>query len=166
MWPDRCSFPDAEVIMSSLVRFVSPAAVTFVLALAIGCARQVNGPGSSTTTITSGTPGGVRVTGAQIERDDLSNRIADEVCSRELACGSVGDREGARYRTQEACMADQGTKAPSVVSRWGCTPVGTSASFETCLATIRSARCDVRMDRADEIAECRRNAVCAPRSTP
>lgn len=132
--------------------------------LSVACARQLNGPAEGTTTITSGTPGGVRVTGAQIERDDLSNRIADEMCNRESACSMIGDRDDARYRTVEACMSDQGTKSPGVIARWGCTPLGTSATFEACLATIRSARCDMKIDRADMIAECRRAAVCTTRT--
>lgn len=153
--------------MSSHSR-VSPIVLAVALAaplsLSLACARQLNGPGASTTTVTSGTPGGVRVTGAQIERDDLANRIADEMCNRETACNTIGERDDARYRTIEACMSDHGAKSPGVVARWGCTPLGTSASFETCLATIRSARCDMKLDRADTIAECRRAAVCTTRT--
>lgn len=158
-------FSNGGHVMSSQSRAFSPAVLILAapLALSFACARQLNGPGS--TTLTSGTtPSGVRVTGAQIERDDLSNRVADEMCNHEIACGAVGEHEDARYRSQEACMADHGAKSPGVVARWGCTPVGTSASFETCLATIRSARCEQKIDRADAIAECRGNSVCAPRS--
>ncbi len=119
--------------------------------LTLACARQENGP--STTALTSAH--------APIPRDELSLRIADEMCHREAACNGIGERGDARYRSDEACMSEQGALSPDVVARWRCTPRGASASFEECLVAIRSERCDTLLDRADRLAACRRAAVCA-----
>jgi hypothetical protein len=112
---------------------------------------------SGTTTVTSGSTSGVRVTGTH-ERDDVALRLADEICGREAACGHIGD--GARYRSEEACMADQGASAPVQISRWSCTPTQTQAGFEECLASIRSERCETALPRVDRLVACRSMAVC------
>lgn len=140
------------------VKLVTAAAV---IALAAGCARQLDTTG--TTTITSGTPGGARVTSARPGDDRVALRIADEMCRREAACNTIGDGSGMRYRSEEACMADHGAMAPEVVGRWTCRPDDGSATFEECLASIRSERCETRLDRADRLRACRGAAVCAAR---
>lgn len=142
---------------------IALAAASLVVAAA-GCARQPTQPG--TTTVTSGTSGpigsgstsGVRVTAARSDRIDVAMRLADEMCSRASACNQIGD--GARYRTEEACMADQGAQTPAQVSSWSCTPASTQSSFEECLAAIRSERCESSLPRADRLVACRSVAVC------
>lgn len=138
---------------------MSPA-VTALAALALaavsaGCAHRSESAG--TTTVTSGTTSGVRVTNTS-ERDQASMRLADEICARESACGAIGD--GARYRTEEACMADQGASAPAQIARWACTPTQTQAGFEECLAAIRSERCETPLPRVDRLVACRSASVC------
>jgi hypothetical protein len=120
------------------------------------CARQIEP--QSTTTVTSGATSGVKLTSARPERDDVAMRLADEMCARAAACSHIGD--GARYRTEEACMADQGARAPAQVSSWTCTPPQTSAGFEQCLAAIRSERCETALPRADRLVACRTDAIC------
>ncbi|MDB5213625.1 MAG: hypothetical protein JWO86_1552 [Myxococcaceae bacterium] len=126
-----------------------------VAALVAGCAHGNEAAG--TTTVTSGTPSGAKVTGAT-PKDEAAMRLADEICSREAACSNVGD--GAKYRTEEACMADQGATAPVQLSRWSCTPTQTQAGFEECLAAIRSERCETPLPRVDRLVACRSVSVC------
>jgi hypothetical protein len=99
----------------------------------------------------------VKVTGAS-STNQAAMRLADEICARETACGAIGD--GARYRTEEACMADQGASAPVQLSRWTCTPTQTQAGFEECLAAIRSERCETPLPRVDRLVACRSASVC------
>ena len=94
-----------------------------------------------------------------MESDELAMRLADEICAREAACSHIG--EGADYRTQEACMADQGSKAPAQLTSWSCVPPQTSAGFEQCLAAVRGERCETRLQRIDRLQACRSTAVCA-----
>jgi hypothetical protein len=102
----------------------------------------------------------VRVTGARAS-DEPAMRLADEVCAREAACNHIG--AGARYRSEEACMAEQGALAPTQLTRWGCVPTRTQAGFEECLAAVRSERCETPLPRVDALAVCRSGPVCARR---
>ena len=142
-----------------MTRTPVPSLVLAALALAAlgggGCAHQSETSG--TTTVTSGATSGVRVTGTS-DKDQASMRLADEICARQAACGGIG--EGARYRTEEACMADQGASAPAQIARWSCTPTQTQAGFEECLAAIRSERCETPLPRVDRLAACRSASVC------
>ena len=142
------------ISVSAGASFVAPLALVHLLAS--GCARTSEGSG--TTTVTSGSTSGVRVTGARVELDQASMRLSDEMCARELACSHIGD--GARYRTEEACMADQAARASVQIGRWSCTPRATQASFQECLAAIRGERCETTLTRADELVVCRSMAVC------
>lgn len=135
--------------------FAALALVTFAT-IAAGCAHRADS--SSTTTVTSGSTSGVRVTGARVEHDDAANRLADELCGRAAACKAIGP--DARWRTEESCMADQSVKASSQISRWTCTPTQTQAGFEGCLAAIRSEKCETDMTRAEQLGACRSVAVC------
>ena len=123
--------------------------------LSIGaCSRESQG----TTTVTSGSTSGVRVTGAPVGNDDAAMRLADELCGRAAACNQIGD--GGRWRTLEACMADEYMRTPAQVSRWTCRPSGVHAGFEECLVAIRSERCKTQLSRYDHLETCRREAVC------
>ena len=126
-----------------------------VAALAVGCAHGTEAAG--TATLTSGATSGVKVTGAS-STDQAAMRLADEICARETACGAIGD--GAKYRTDEACMADQGASAPVQLSRWSCTPTQTQAGFEECLAAIRGEQCETPLPRVDRLIACRSASVC------
>ena len=115
------------------------------------CARQV---GSATVTSASDSPSSAPTTPA----DAAALRLADEMCAREAACNRVGD--GARYRTEEACLSDQSARAPAQLSRWTCTPVATQPGFEECLAAIRGERCETSLTRLDQINPCTSGPVC------
>ena len=130
-------------------------AIAGVGTLAAGCAHGSDAPG--TTTVTSGAASGARVT-VTTARDQASMRLADEICAREAACGAI--RDGARYSTEEACMADQGATAPVQIARWSCTPTQTQAGFEECLAAIRGERCETPLPRVDRLVACRSASVC------
>lgn len=127
-----------------------------VAMLAAACSRQSDGSGA--TTVTSGSTSGVKVTSARSDRDEAAMRLADELCARAAACNHIG--EDARYRSEEACMADQGAKAPAQMSRWTCTPTQTQAGFEECLAAIRSERCETDLPRVEQLIACRTAQVC------
>jgi hypothetical protein len=124
--------------------------------LVAACAHQPEG--SSVTSVTSGSTSGVKVTSARVDRDEPAMRLADELCSRAAACNQIG--EGARYRSEEACMADQGAQAPAQIARWTCTPTATQAGFEECLAAIRSERCETALPRVEQLIACRSVQVC------
>ena len=128
-----------------------------VVAISAGCAHQSETSGITTVTSSSSTSG-VRVTDTTSDKDQASMRLADEICGREAACNAIGD--GAKYRTIEACMADQGATAPVQLSRWSCTPTQTQAGFEECLAAIRSERCETQLPRVDRLVACRSASVC------
>lgn len=143
------------------MRSTSILALTLVSTAVItaGCAHsRPGGDSSSTTTVTSGSTSGVRVTGARVEQDDAANRLADQLCSRAAACNAIGP--DARWRTEEACMADQSVRASGQLSQWTCTPSQTQAGFEGCLAAIRSEKCETDLVRAERLVACRSVAVC------
>lgn len=134
----------------NLLSMLSVSAVLLVAA----CAHN---DGAGTTTVTSGSTSGVRVTNTR-QSDEPAMRLADEICARELSCNHIGP--SARYRSEEACMAEQGAAAPSQVSRWDCEPTRSEAGFEQCLAAIRSERCETAMPRVETLVACRSAAVC------
>jgi hypothetical protein len=117
--------------------------------LATACARQVGTVTVASTTTTAA---------EQTPADAAALRLADEICGREAACNNIG--ETARYRTEEACMSDQGARAPAQLKAWSCTPTQTQAGFEQCLAAIRSERCETALTRLDKLDACRSTEVC------
>jgi hypothetical protein len=134
-----------------------------VLAVVAACARS-RGPSAatSTTTITGGTPMGVRVTNVEESQPDPGLALADELCRREAACNHIG-AAGGRYRTEEACAADLGARLPAQIASWNCSPAAERARFEECLAAIRSERCDTDLvSGTDRLPLCRATAVCPP----
>jgi Family of unknown function (DUF6184) len=126
------------------------------LLLASACAHD---DGSSTTTVTSGATSGVKVTNTRTpQNDELALRLANELCAREHACNQI--RPGPLYRSEEACMAEEGVTAPEQLSRWACLPTAMQAGFANCLAAIRLAPCDTLLPRADVLPSCRSAPVC------
>jgi hypothetical protein len=150
-----------EDIMARMARTSIGLAAPLLVAIAgggvlvAGCAHATDGSG--TTTVTSGTTSRVRGTGTT-EKDQAAMRLADEICAREAACGAI--RDGARYSTEEACMADQFASAPAQIARWSCTPTQTQAGFEECLAAIRGERCETPLPRVDRLVACRSASIC------
>jgi len=132
---------------------------TFCVAAAIGWTAACSGrSGASATSVTSGTSGGARLNGAPNDADESGMRLADEICKRSEACGQIG--EGARYASVEACMAEQGARAPARAAHWSCKPSVSLAGFETCLAAVRGEHCETKLATIDELEVCRSRAVC------
>ena len=131
----------------------------FCLAAACGLLCACRGQsGAGATTVTSGLTGAARLNGARTDAAESSTQLAGEICKRHAACGHVG--EGARYRSVEACMSDQGARAPARLAHWSCTPSTAQGSFETCLAAIRGEHCETKLTTIDELEVCRSRAVC------
>ena len=146
---------------AALTPFASAALAVGALALGAiaglgGCSHTQDSAG--TTTVTSGSTLGPKVTGARTDRDEASMRLADEMCSRAAACNQIG--EGARYPTEEACMAAEGAKAPAQLNGWSCAPSASPSGFEGCLAAVRGERCESDLPRVDRLAACRSVQVC------
>src|SRR5690242_7303923 len=95
-WRDRCNPP-------SMSRDHALCLATVLLGAA--CARQVG-----TTAVTSADVEARSAT-APTAADAAALCLADETCAREAACNTIG--EGARYRTEEACLSDQSARAPA-----------------------------------------------------
>lgn len=131
-----------------MARIPLPGLATLVFAAA--CARPIG-----TTTMTSAEAPAAH---AQTPAEAVALRLADELCGREAACNGIGD--GAQYRTEEACLSDQGARAPAHTARWTCTPESRQGGFEECLAAIRGERCETRLVRPDQLDACRSAAVC------
>lgn len=121
--------------------------LSVVVMLGVACAREA---GTGTTTVTSAA--------TSVAGDEAALRLADEICNRQEACGAVG--VGARYRSVEACMADQAWRAPAQLARWSCAPSRVPETFETCLAAIRGEHCETSLTQIDELNACRSKAVC------
>lgn len=137
---------------ASSFRLGLPSAVAL---LVLACAHQ---PEPSTTTVTAASPSQVTITPARSDRDEAAMRLADELCARAAACAQIG--EGARYRSEEACMLEQGVNAPAQLASWTCVPTQTQAGFEGCLAAIRSERCETDLRRIEQLVACRTAQVC------
>lgn len=136
-------------------------ATTALCALAVpaglaACAHE--SPASGTAVITSGSPDGTRVTNVRPQDERPLSELTNELCAREAACNHVGD--DARWRTEEACMLELGSRSRAQVAQWSCSPRATDADFETCLAAIRSERCATDLARVDRLEACRDRAVC------
>jgi hypothetical protein len=136
----------------------SLAAVALAAAALVGASCAHPQEGAGTTTVTGGTPGRAGAIAVLSAREEAAMRLADEFCARAAACNEI--RDGGRYRTEEACMADQGAKAPAHIGRLACTPTRTQAGFEECLAAVRGERCETDLTSLERLAACQSAQVC------
>jgi hypothetical protein len=137
------------------------AIASLALLLVTACAHDRDR--SETTTITSGSPGGVRVTNVTIGEFDPAERLAGELCQREATCGRIegSGTDEAKLLGEQNCVT---TKTPGLRQRlraWPCSPAASGGRFEECLAAVRSERCEARLDSLEALPACRANAVCA-----
>lgn len=153
---ERTLSEDTKRIARVATKVLSALTLTGAIA---ACAHD-NGS-SGTAVITSGTPDGARVTNVRPQDERPLSELTNELCSREAACNHVGD--GARWRTEEACMLELGSRSRAQVAQWSCSPRATDTDFETCLAAIRSERCATDLSRVDRLAACQNQAVCGGR---
>lgn len=125
-------------------------ALRMVVLLGSGaCARQMG-----TATVTSSD-----APRASSATEAAALRLANEMCGREAACNGIG--EGARYRTEEACLSDQSSRAPAQLARWWC-GAAPQAGFEGCLKAIHAERCESQLTRPDQLVACRTDGACGP----
>lgn len=129
--------------------------------LVAGCAHDQER--ASTTTVTSGAPAGVRVTNVTVGDADPADRLAGELCQREATCGRIDARttDEAKLLGEQNCVTVNAPRMRSAMERWSCSASTRRASFDACLAAIRSERCETRIESPDILPACRGNAVCA-----
>lgn len=117
---------------------------------------------ASTTTVTSGTPEGVRVTNVTVGDSDPADRLAGELCRREATCGRIDARpsDEAKLLGEQNCVTVNAPRVRAAMERWSCSP-RTRARFDDCLAALRSERCETSITGPEILPACRSNAVCA-----
>lgn len=137
-----------------------PAVASFLVVLA-ACAHDRDR--ASTTTVTSGTPEGVRVTNVTIGDFDPADRLAGELCRRDATCGRILEgSDEARLLGEQNCVTQRTPSVRAMLGGWSCSPATYRARFEECLAAVRSERCETRLDTVEALPSCRRDVVCAP----
>lgn len=144
-----------------MTRTITLAAAVLVILVA-ACAHDRDRAG--TTTVTSGTPEGVRVTNVTIGDFDPADRLAGELCRREATCGRIqpAGTDEARLLGEQNCVTQRAPSVRTMLTGWSCSPVENRARFEECLAAVRSERCETRLDQVETLPDCRRDVVCAP----
>jgi hypothetical protein len=135
--------------------------VLSITLLAAACAHDRERP--SSTTVTSGTPEGVRVTNVTVGDSDPAERLAGELCQREATCGRIegSQSDEAKLLGAQNCVTVNAPRMRAAMERWSCSPSTQRASFEECLAAVRSERCETKIEGPDTLPACRSNAVCA-----
>lgn len=133
----------------------------FTTCLLAACAHD-RGRASSTT-VTSGTPEGVRVTNVTVGDYDPADRLAGELCRREATCGRIDTRQSdeAKLLGEQNCVTVNAPRMRAAMERWSCNAMTRRAGFEECLAAVRSERCETSIETPDILPACRANAVCA-----
>lgn len=118
---------------------------------------------ASTTTVTSGTPEGVRVTNVTIGDSDPAERLAGELCRREATCGRIESSQSdeAKLLGEQNCVTVNAPRMRAAMQKWSCSATTARASFEQCLAAVRSERCETSIQGPDSLPACRSSAVCA-----
>lgn len=81
---------------------------------------------------------------------DLSQRLATEVCRRELLCGNG--------TVDASCVNDTVERARRELTSWNCSPAATRARVEECLAGIDEESCE--LDLSTRARLCRANDAC------
>lgn len=116
---------------------------------------------ASTTTVTSGTPEGVRVTNVAVDDYDPAERLAGELCRREATCGRIdaSRSDEAKLLGEQNCVTVNAPRMRAAMQRWSC-DAKTRARFDDCLAAVRSERCETSLAGPDILPACRSNAVC------
>jgi len=135
-------------------------ALPILLVVLAACAHDRDHAGTST--VTSGTPEGVRVTNVTIGDYDPGERLAGELCKREATCGRI-DSSGtdeAKLLGEQNCVTTNAPRMKNAIAGWGCSATTHRAGFEECLAAVRSESCDTRLERPDILPACRASAVC------
>jgi hypothetical protein len=65
---------------------------------------------------------------------DAADRLATELCERELKCG--------RIRNTAGCMAPKRASARAEIASWSCSPAATRARIKECIASIGEESCE------------------------
>ena len=72
--------------------------------------------------------------------NDLAQRMAAQICDREVRCHAAGSR------TPEECRRANIDRSRTELEQWRCSPDTTAAHTERCLASIQAQPCDVDFD--------------------
>jgi hypothetical protein len=134
------------------------------LVLLASCAHD-HDDRASTTTIRSGSPGGVRVTNVTIGDFDPAERLAAELCKREATCGRIEARgtDEAKLLGEQNCIGAATPRVGVELRGWSCSPSLHRDRFEDCQAAIRSERCSTRGLALATLPACREEAICGER---
>ncbi|AKV02821.1 hypothetical protein AKJ09_09484 [Labilithrix luteola] len=130
-----------------------------VVSLLVACSH--NERSSGITTLSSGTPNGVRVTETGPALAEPAARLAQELCSREAECDRIG-KDGSLYASEDACRANLDGPVRTEMASWRCTPASKDLRFEDCLASIRSAHCETSIDHLSRLTACQSLTLCPP----
>jgi hypothetical protein len=141
------------------------AVVPVTLALVPACTHDA-GERTSTTTIRSGIPGGVRAVPAEPhgDREYAARRLAAAICAHDRACeqsaqGNISPE--AALLAEANCVAQVKPGAIEDVNAWECSPAVARAGFEECIAAISTQRCrDIVLQRARLVTACQPREVC------
>jgi hypothetical protein len=97
----------------------------------------------------------------RIMNDDAAMILTRVRCAHESTCADLGTR--ARFTTQDACAQELFPETQAIVSAEGCPTGVDDAKLTRCVADVRTQRCGQRRHAIDEVASCKRVALC---STP
>lgn len=120
-----------------------------------------NDASSGVTTLSSGTPNGIRVTDTGPAFAEPASRLSQELCSREAECNRIG-KDGSLYASEATCQANLDGPVRTEMTTWRCTPASKDLHFEDCLAAIRSAHCETSLDHLNRLTACQSASLCPP----
>lgn len=151
----------------SRLALVSFVVVTVALA---GACKHEDGRSAGSTTITSGTPDGARVTNAPVLSEETlrnleASRIATTLCGRERRCSvPISEQDtAAGLHAGAKCVAEVEPAARRSIESWSCPPAVARAGLKDCAAAVTVAvRCrDVlSLGEAGPVDACRPSNIC------
>ena len=124
----------------------------------MGCARSSNAPAPGGTPLTSAP----RVTSAPYVRvvssDEAVMRLTNARCDREVACENVGSERA--FVDRDACARELGHDAYVNLGPRLCPGGVDDSKLATCLADVRTERCNNPIDTIERLLSCRRRELC------
>lgn len=151
------------------MRHLTVVLVTATLSLVTACKRH-DGQTASTTTVRSGTPEGVRVTGTppptekppSSDDSEDADRLTAAICTHERNCAKLRAQHGAAETPEfdeDACVTEIKSVVVLALETLDCSPAIARAGIEECLAAIRAERCDAN-EAPSIVPQCRPSAMC------
>jgi hypothetical protein len=121
--------------------------VAACLCLAAACHRNLDKPGTTTTT------------GAVVRASDASYRLTRARCDRELLCNDIG--EGREFKDWDVCEQQNLERTRYDIEASGCRKGLGGRELEVCLSAIRDAKCSEGLESIERLDGCRRGRLCA-----